>query len=194
MKDVRRLVGLAGWYRRFIPHFATITASLTDLIKKKAGKIVWNESAQGALEKLKQVLTSGPILANPDYSQSFTNQADASDLGVGAVLLQGDGDNERVIAYLSRKLTAQERKFQTTERECLAVITAIEKFRPYVEGVKFTVITDHASLLWLIKYKKSGWSIRTVGSSSTVSQFRDSPPKRTIYGSCRRTLEGNRCC
>lgn len=165
VKDVRRLVGLAGWYRRFIPRFATITAPLTDLVKKKAGKIVWSEKEQKSFDDLKNVLTSKPILANPNYSKLFIIQTDASDLGIGAVLLQGEGENERVIAYLSRKLTAQERKYQTTERECLAVISAVEKFRPYIEGVKFTVITDHASLLWLQNLKNpSGrlgrWALR----------------------------------
>lgn len=165
VKDVRRLVGLAGWYRRFIGNFATITAPLTDLIKKKAGKIVWSEESRKSFDKLKEVLTSKPVLASPDYSQPFILQTDASDLGIGAVLLQGEGESERVVAYLSRKLTPQERKYQTTERECLAVIAAIEKFRPYIEGIRFTVITDHASLLWLQNLKNPAgrlgrWALR----------------------------------
>lgn len=153
VKDVRRLIGLTGWYRRFIPNFATITAPLTNLIKKNCTKIEWTSEAQYALDQIKEVLTASPILANPNYDQPFIIQTDASDTGMGAILVQGEGDEEKVVAYWSQKLSSAQRKYQTTERECLAVILAIEKFRPYIEGVKFTVITDHASLLWLRNLK-----------------------------------------
>lgn len=101
----------------------------------------------------------------PDYSKGFIIHTDASDLGIGGILVQGEGDEERVIAYMSQKLSSAERKYQTTERECLAVISAIEKFRAYVEGVKFTVVTDHASLLWLKNLKDPAgrlgrWALR----------------------------------
>lgn len=84
---------------------------------------------------------------------------------MGGVLVQGEGENEKVIAYTSSKFSAAQKNYMTTERECLAVITAIEKFRPYVDGVKFTVVTDHASLLWLKNVKDSTgrlcrWSLR----------------------------------
>lgn len=151
-KDVRRLVGLAGWYRRFIPNFSSITAPLTEMTKK-GRKFEWNQSAQDSLESIKRILVSAPVLTNPDYSKPFTIQTDASDLGMGGVLIQGTGPDERVIDYTSAKFSATQRNYQTTERECLAVITAIEKFRPYIEGVKFTVVTDHASLLWLKNLK-----------------------------------------
>lgn len=154
VKDVRRLIGLTGWYRRFIPNFATITAPITNLVKKKScTKIEWTSEAQDALDQIKVVLTSAPILANPNYDQPFIIQTDASDTGMGAILVQGEGEEERVVAFWSQKLSSAQRKYQTTERECLAVILAVEKFRPYIEGAKFTVITDHASLLWLRNLK-----------------------------------------
>lgn len=146
VKDIRRLMGLAGWYRRFIPNFASVTAPISNMLKKGRTKIEWTAEAQQALEYIKVALTSSPVLANPDYSVPFIIQADASDVGMGAILVQGEGDDEKVIAYWSQKLTAAQQKYQTTERECLAVISAIEKFRPYVERAEFTVITDHASL------------------------------------------------
>lgn len=110
-------------------------------------------------------MISEPVLANPDYSKPFIIQTDASDLGMGGVLVQGEGANERVIAYASSKFSAAQKNYMTTERECLAVITAIEKFRPYIDGVKFTVVTDHASLLWLKNIKDPTgrlcrWSLR----------------------------------
>lgn len=92
-------------------------------------------------------------MANPDYSLPFIIQCDASDGGIGGVLVQGEGESERIVAYMSQKLPSTQRKYHTTERECLAVLSSIEKFRPYIEGVKFTVITDHASLLWLQNLK-----------------------------------------
>lgn len=153
VKDIRRLIGLTGWYRRFIPDFASISAPITALVKKGCTKIVWTTEAQEALVRIKVALTSAPVLANPNYDLPFIIQTDASDAGMGAVLVQGDGEEERVIAYWSQKLSSAQRKYQTTERECLAVILAVEKFRPYIEGVKFTVITDHASLLWLRNLK-----------------------------------------
>lgn len=167
VKDVRRLLGLAGWYRRFIKDFSEITAPLSNLLKKNNNnkKFNWNEEANMSFEKLKTALTSEPVLTCPDYSQPFTIQCDASDQGIGGVLVQGDGPNEKIIAYMSEKLSSAQRKYQTTERECLAVIRSIEKFRPYIEGVKFKVISDHASLQWLMNLKDpSGrvgrWALR----------------------------------
>lgn len=163
-KDIRRLLGMAGWYRRFIPHFATISAPLTELLKK--GKsFKWNDEAAEAFKKIKTVLVSSPILANPDYTQPFILQTDASDLGIGGVLFQGIGKDEKAVAYFSQKLSPTQRKYQTTERECLAVIVGIEKFRSYIEGAHFTVVTDHASLQWLQNLKDpSGrlarWALR----------------------------------
>lgn len=153
VREVRRLIGMAGWYRRFIDGFSTITAPLTDLIKKAKQKFSWTDEAQAAFESLKLALTSSPVLGIPDYSLPFQIECDASDHGMGAVLVQTQNGEERVIAFMSAKLNAAQRNYHVTERECLAVLTAIEKFRPYIEGTKFTVITDHASLVWLKNFK-----------------------------------------
>jgi transposase InsO family protein len=82
----------------------------------------------------------------------FTIQCDASDRALGAVLTQGEGENEKVIAFLSKKFSAAQRKYAATEKECLAVIVAVRKFRQYVEGSKFTVVTDCAALKWLWQF------------------------------------------
>lgn len=163
-KDVRRLLGMAEWYRRFIPNYADISTPLSDLLKK--GRVfAWSDRANKAFEDVKKVLVSEPVLSSPDYTQPFILQTDASDFGIGGVLVQGTGELERVVAYFSQKLSATQRKYQTTERECLAVIVAIEKFRPYIEGSHFTVVTDHASLVWLQNLKDpagrlSRWALR----------------------------------
>lgn len=167
VKDVRRLNGMAGWYRRFIKKNSAITVPITDLIRKDKEKksFGWTAEAQEAFEKLQQALISAPILATPNYDLPFQIETDASDYGMGAVLTQVQDGEERVIAYMSAKLTAAQRKYHVTERECLAVITAIEKFRQYIEGVKFTVISDHASLQWLQNLKDPAgrlarWALR----------------------------------
>lgn len=150
LKELRRIVGMCSWYRRFIRNFSDITAPMTELMKtQKSKKFVWTNEADEAFRKLKTALVSAPVLISPDFEKPFTIQTDASDVGIGAVLTQGDGVEERVVAYMSSKLTAAQRKYSTTERECLAVLEAIKKFRSYIEGSKFRVITDHASLLWL---------------------------------------------
>lgn len=97
---------------------------------------------------MKFCITTPPTLSCPDFKMPFVLQTDASSVGLGAVLAQKIGD-EHVIAFASRALTDAEKKYSTTEQECLAVVWAIKKFRPYVEKYKFTIITDHSSLRWL---------------------------------------------
>lgn len=165
IKAVRRLIGMSGWYRRFVPNFADESAPITELLKKENGPFKWTENAQAAFERLKSILTSPPILSPPDFNRPFTIQSDASDTGVGAVLTQQNEGEEKVIAYFSAKLTKPQRNYAATEKECLGVILAIERFRPYVVGVKFFVQTDCASLLWLQNIKEPAsrlarWALR----------------------------------
>jgi len=142
VQEVRRLVGTASWYRRFVPGFATILAPLTALLKKNV-KFEWTPEAQASFDFLKEHLISAPLLRCPDFTRPFVIQCDASAYGIGSVLTQTFDDGEHVICYLSRSLSKQERNFTTTERECLSVIWSIEKLRHYLEGTRFTVITDH---------------------------------------------------
>lgn len=165
VKDVRRLLGMVGWYRRFIPNFSSITAPISELLKKNKLSFKWTDEAQNAFVQVRSALTSEPVLTTPKYDLPFFIQTDASDIGLGAVLFQVKSGNEYVVAYHSAKLTPAQRKYHVTERECLAVLSAIEKFRPYVEGTAFTVITDHASLLWLSNLKDptgrlARWALR----------------------------------
>lgn len=164
VKQVRSILGTMSWYRRFVPDFSTLIAPLTALLKK-GQKFSWNEERQKAFEEMKERLINAPILSCPNYDLPFHVQTDASAFGTGAVLTRPHPDGEKVICYISRSLTAAERKYTTIERECLAVIHALEKLRPYLEGVKFTVITDHHSLLWLHRLKDptgrlARWAVR----------------------------------
>lgn len=152
-REVRSFLGTAGWYRRFIKDFASISAPLTDTLKKSC-KFTMGEKAIAAFEKLKKALTSAPVLRHPDFTRRFYIQCDASDYGTGAVLFQLDDSNEEhPIAFYSQKLNSCQRNYSVTEKECLAAVMAVKKFRPYVEMMPFTVITDHASLKWLMSLK-----------------------------------------
>lgn len=166
VREVRRLVGMCSWYRRFIPNFADLITPITDLISKKNQKVKWNPQAESSFQSLKTALVSAPVLSPPDFDKEFTIQTDASDVGIAGILTQNDDEgNEHVVCYFSKKLTKSERKFTVTERECLAVLRSIEYFRPYVELRHFKVLTDHFSLLWLFNLKDpngrlSRWALK----------------------------------
>lgn len=149
--EVKRFVGMCGWYRRFIPHFSTLISPINDLIKgkNKGQKISWSDDAEKAFINVKQALISTPILTSPDFSLPFYIQCDASNTGLGCVLTQTQDGQEKVIAFASRSLSKSERNYSVTERECLSCVFGCQKFRPYVEGAKFYIVTDHASLKWL---------------------------------------------
>lgn len=141
VRELRRYLGIASWYRRFVPEFSKIVHPLTSLLKK--GKhFRWNREQQQAFEQLERHLTEAPVLACPDFGQKFTLQTDACDYGLGAVLTQEVEGQERVIAYASRRLNQAEMNYSPTEKECLAIVWAIRKLRPYLEGYHFTVVTE----------------------------------------------------
>lgn len=167
-KEVRRLIGMASWYRRFIPNFSNLLSPLHKLTSqgKNAPPFSWTQKEDEALQKLKQCLISPPILACPDYNKPFEVHTDASDYGIGAMLTQFLHGENRVIAYMSKSLTKQEQNYSATEREALAVLLAIEHWRCYLEnGIKFTVYTDHSSLKWFLKLNNptgrlARWGVR----------------------------------
>ena len=149
--QIKRFLGMIGWYRRFIPDFSTHSAIITALMagKKKSQPIVWSPEANKSFEELKSRLTKAPVLVAPDFSKPFTIQTDASATGLAAVLFQEIEGKEHPIAYASKTMNSAQKNYSVTEQECLAVLFGIEKFRPYVEGSKFRILTDHHSLLWL---------------------------------------------
>lgn len=164
VSEVRRVVGLASWYRRFVPNFSSLIAPMTNLLRKNQ-PFSWTEDCAKSLAAVKDRLVSAPILTCPDFTKHFYLQTDASDFGLGAVLTQIHEDGEKVISYLSRSLTPSERKFSVTEKECLAVVFSVEKLRGYLEATRFTVITDHYSLKWLFSIKDpvgriARWAVR----------------------------------
>lgn len=149
--QIRRLIGMVGYYRRFLKNFSSLCSPISDLLKgrKKGQPIVWTPEADKAFEDIKKTLTTAPVLASPDFTKPFIIYCDASNTGVGSVLFQEVDGMEHPVAYASRTLNKCQRAYSTTEKELLSMIFGIEKFRPYIEGTHFTVITDHASLVWL---------------------------------------------
>ena len=128
----------AGYYRRFVKDFAQIARPLHQLTERLTN-FVWTTEYQDTFDKLRRCLTSAPILAYPDFSRQFILDTDASDTGIGAVLLQVDGDDqERVIAYGSRLLTKPERWYCVTRRELLAVVTFTKQYHSYLTGQRFS--------------------------------------------------------
>ncbi|GFW18952.1 retrovirus-related Pol polyprotein from transposon 297 [Trichonephila clavipes] len=125
-KAVSKFLGMARWYQKFIPHYADICEPLYRL-KKKGAKFIWSTEAQEAFNKVKRALTEAPVLQLPNFQEQFDLFTDASGVGIGAVLNQKHGP----IAFASRTLNKAERNYTVTERECFAVIRALNKFKTY---------------------------------------------------------------
>lgn len=165
VRSLRRFLGMINYYRRFIDGFSEMTAPLTDLLKGKPKVVVWNDAAEAAFNALKEKLVSAPILALPNFNCPFRIQTDASDIAIAGILTQESDDGEHVIAYYSRKLSTPERSWKAAEKEGLAALESIEKFRPYVEGTRFHLITDSSALSfimntkWKPSSKLSRWSM-----------------------------------
>lgn len=149
VKDVRSFLGLAGYYRKFVRNYAIICKPLTELLKK--GGFHWTEESQAAFTKLKQALTSAPVLAVPDFSKQFVIETDASQKGIGAVLMQ-DG---HPLSFLSRSLGPKWQRLSVYEKELLAIVFAVQKWEQYVSGSHFIIRTDQKSLKWLLQQKIS---------------------------------------
>ena len=153
-KEVQQFLGLANYYRRFIKNFGTIAKPLHRLTEKNI-TFQWTDTCQQAFDNLRKCLMTSPILAHPDWSKSFILDTDASDCGIGAVLSQVNSDgSECVIAYASRSLSRQEQRYCVTRRELLAVVEFVKHFREYLLGRRFTLRTDHGSLVWLKNFKE----------------------------------------
>ncbi|RVW88069.1 Retrovirus-related Pol polyprotein from transposon 17.6 [Vitis vinifera] len=149
VKGIRQFLGHAGFYRRFIKDFSKISKPLCELLVKDA-KFVWNEKCQKSFEELKQFLTTAPIVRAPNWKLPFEVMCDASDLAMGAVLGQREDGKPYVIYYASKTLNEAQRNYTTTEKELLAVVFALDKFRAYLVGSVIVVFTDHSALKYLL--------------------------------------------
>ncbi|KAH9699581.1 hypothetical protein KPL71_024420 [Citrus sinensis] len=146
-KGVRGFLSLAGYYRKFIRNFGCIAAPLTRLLTKDG--FHWNKDAVAAFDQLKTALTSPPVLRLPDFSQRFVIECDASGIGIGAILSQ----QNKLVAYFSEALKGSALALSTYEKEMLAIIKSIRKWRPYLLGKPFTIRTDQKSLKYLLEQR-----------------------------------------
>jgi hypothetical protein len=144
VKEVRAFLGLAGFYRKLVRHFANMAKPLTELTRKDV-PFHWDQAQQEAFSQLKDALCSDSVLAYPDFSQEFILTTDASKLAVGAILSQIQDGVERPISFGSRQLGTAEKNYSASELELLALVWASRHFRSYLLGRRFLVRTDHAA-------------------------------------------------
>ena len=164
VKDVQSYIGLANFYRRFVPNFNKVIRPLLNLIHKNV-PFHWGDLESQAFEESKQKLISAPVLAHYNPEANLLLRVDASGIGVGGVLLQEQDNNYHPIGYVSRGLTKAEKNYSISERECLAVIYSIQQFRSFLWGKNFTIESDHSALCWLRSIKDPAgrlarWSVK----------------------------------
>lgn len=151
LRKLRRFLGLANYYRDFIPNFSGIVAPLTDLTKYRH-KFKWNSLAQSAFDLIKAKLLSDVMLKHPNFEELFYLNTDASSIAVGAALLQKDENGIlRPISYFSYKLKPHEKKWPAIHLEAYAILLAVRHFKIFLYGRKFTILSDCKSLNYLVK-------------------------------------------
>ena len=148
-KEIKSFLGLASYFRRFVPDFSSLAAPLNNLTKPSI-QFKWTALENESFNTLKSLLINPPILVHPNMQKPFIVTADASTYGIGGILSQLDEqNNERAIAFMSKKLTPAQSRYSATELELLACVEAVEHFRPYLMGSKFKLVTDHRPILYL---------------------------------------------
>jgi hypothetical protein len=136
-RQLKRFLGLAGYYRRFISNFSKIAKPLTELLKRNT-PFVWNQRTDEACNTLKP-LTEEPLLQYSYFSKPFILTTDASNEALGAILSQGPIGQDLPIAYGSRTLNNAEKNYSTTEKELLAIVWGCKQYRQYLLGRRFTI-------------------------------------------------------
>ena len=150
LRSLRSFLGLASYYRRFIPQFSRVAGPLFALTKKDS-PFNWGAEQQEAFVSLKELLITAPVLAFPNFSKDYLLETDASGVGLGAVLAQRREDGAVTpIAYASRTLQKHEQNYGVTELEALGVVWAVKHFRHYLYGSRCDLFTDHQALKSLL--------------------------------------------
>jgi len=179
-KELRSFLGTVSFYRKFIPNFADIVSPINILLKKfSCNRLEWNDEQVERVQVLKQKLADSPILTLPDYDKLFYLRTDASDTGLGAILMQKVDDVLMPISYASRALLDRERKYAVIERECLGIVWAINKFKNYLYGREFVLQTDQQPLTYIRNMRNSNgrlmrWSLALQAYSFVIEYIKGS--------------------
>ena len=127
-----------------------IAAPLSDLTREGlSGRVRWDEPQEKAFVTLRESLLRRPALRLPDHAKPFILRTDASNCGLGAALMHEHDEKYYPVTYGSKKLTSAQRRYSTLEKECLAIVWGVSKFRPYLAGKPFILQTDHQPLTFL---------------------------------------------
>ncbi|CAH0563176.1 unnamed protein product, partial [Brassicogethes aeneus] len=157
-------MGLINWLRGYIPGLAALTAPLAELTGK-TDRFKWTEECEASWTKTHEALEQPHKLERPNPAWKFILQVDASDAGMGAVLMQLDGEEKKhIIHYSSAKYHQNEKNYHVNEKECLAMVWAIKRYRPYLEDKVFILKTNNRALVWLSNHrddraKLTRWSL-----------------------------------
>ena len=145
-------MGLANYHRTFVKDFSKLAEPLYRITGKR--KFVWGLDQQVAFHAIKEALTQPPVLGLPNKEDEFILDTDASEVSVGAELIQVQNGEEKVIAYGSFSLTKEQGRYCTTRKELLAIVRFTRLYKYYLLGRPFTARTDHSSLNWLLNFKE----------------------------------------
>ncbi|MGL5904428.1 MAG: Ty3/Gypsy family RNase HI domain-containing protein, partial [Cetobacterium sp.] len=170
-RELRRFLGMVGYYRAFCKNFASVVAPLTDLLSSTRN-FIWTPSCENAFKAAKDLLCFSPILAAPEFTRPFKLEVDASAVGAGAVLLQQDDRGvDHPLCYFSRKFLKSQQNYSTIEKETLALILALQHFEVYLgsSSLPVEVFTDHNPLTFLSRM--SNHNQRLMRWSLIVQEF-----------------------
>ena len=145
LEELRRFLGMANYLSRFIPNLNSVTSPLRNLLKKEV-PFVWSQAQNDSFEKVRTLVSEAPVLAMYDPKKTLTLENDASEYGIGSVLIQ----EGRPVAYASRALSDTETRWAQIEKEMLAVVYGLEKFHHYTYGRDVDIITDHKPLVAIV--------------------------------------------
>ena len=155
-KDVRKFLGLANYYRRFIKDFAQVARPMNVLTRKDV-KWRWEGEEQATFDKLKKIFMTRPVLAAPDLDKEFRVEADTSNYATGGVLsMKCSNGLWRLVAFISKSLSDIERNYEIHDKEMLAIVRCLEAWRHFLEGIiiKFEIWTDNKNLKYFMKVQK----------------------------------------